>query len=76
MHGVLETYGDGAKLPLLSSYFGEGTIVAGPLIIGVGQGIGQAVAQRFAREGLPVALIARTRDKVVKTADRIGSLVL
>ncbi|MBD0418269.1 SDR family NAD(P)-dependent oxidoreductase [Streptomyces sp. TRM S81-3] len=31
----------------------------GAVIIGAGPGIGQAVARRFAREGLPIALIAR-----------------
>ncbi|MEW1685987.1 SDR family NAD(P)-dependent oxidoreductase [Streptomyces sp. NPDC093594] len=48
--------------------------MAGALIIGAGPGIGQAVAQRFAREGLPIALIARTKDKVTEVADHIGSL--
>ncbi len=32
----------------------------GAVIIGAGPGIGRAVAHRFAREGLPVALVART----------------
>ncbi|WP_331763680.1 SDR family NAD(P)-dependent oxidoreductase [Streptomyces anthocyanicus] len=47
--------------------------MAGALIIGTGPGIGQAVAQRFAREGLPVALIARTEEKVAAAAKSIGS---
>lgn len=34
--------------------------MAGAVVIGVGPGIGQAVARRFAREGLPVTLVART----------------
>ncbi|WP_038532899.1 SDR family NAD(P)-dependent oxidoreductase [Amycolatopsis methanolica] len=34
--------------------------MSGAVIIGAGPGIGQAVARRFAREGLPVALVART----------------
>jgi NAD(P)-dependent dehydrogenase (short-subunit alcohol dehydrogenase family) len=34
--------------------------MAGALIIGVGPGVGRAVAHRFARAGLPVALVART----------------
>ncbi|MET7280871.1 SDR family NAD(P)-dependent oxidoreductase [Kribbella sp. NPDC005582] len=33
----------------------------GIVVIGAGPGIGQAVGRRFAREGLPVALIARRR---------------
>ncbi|WP_431899141.1 hypothetical protein [Nonomuraea sp. bgisy101] len=33
--------------------------MSGPLIIGAGAVIRQAVARRFGREGLPVALIAR-----------------
>jgi NAD(P)-dependent dehydrogenase (short-subunit alcohol dehydrogenase family) len=48
--------------------------MAGALIIGVGPGIGQAVARRFAREGLPVALIARRKDTVAEAAELIGSL--
>ncbi|MFD4899410.1 SDR family NAD(P)-dependent oxidoreductase [Streptomyces sp. NPDC058411] len=48
--------------------------MAGALIIGAGPGIGQAVAQRFAREGLPVALIARTKERVAAAAASIGSL--
>ncbi|MEV4806198.1 SDR family NAD(P)-dependent oxidoreductase [Nonomuraea sp. NPDC049421] len=34
--------------------------MAGVVIIGAGPGIGQAVARRFAREGMPVGLIARS----------------
>jgi NAD(P)-dependent dehydrogenase (short-subunit alcohol dehydrogenase family) len=34
--------------------------VPGAVIIGAGPGIGRSVARRFAREGLPIALIART----------------
>jgi NAD(P)-dependent dehydrogenase (short-subunit alcohol dehydrogenase family) len=48
--------------------------MAGALIIGAGPGIGQSVAQRFAREGMPVALIARTKEKVAAAAEVIGSL--
>ncbi|MFF9000612.1 SDR family NAD(P)-dependent oxidoreductase [Streptomyces achromogenes] len=48
--------------------------MAGALIIGAGPGIGQAVARRFAREGLPVALIARTKETVAAAAETIGSL--
>lgn len=34
----------------------------GAVIIGAGPGIGRSVARRFAREGLPVALVSRTGD--------------
>jgi short-subunit dehydrogenase len=33
----------------------------GALIIGAGPGIGRSVARRFAREAMPVALIARNK---------------
>lgn len=46
--------------------------MAQALIIGAGPGIGQAVARRFAREGLPVALVARTKDTGVAAAESIG----
>ncbi|WP_406079855.1 SDR family NAD(P)-dependent oxidoreductase [Streptomyces zaomyceticus] len=48
--------------------------MAGALIVGAGPGIGQAVARRFAREGLPVALIARTKETVAAAAASLGSL--
>lgn len=41
--------------------------MTGALVIGAGPGIGQAVARRFAREGLPIALIAR-RDETLRGA--------
>ncbi|MER7845755.1 SDR family NAD(P)-dependent oxidoreductase [Kitasatospora sp. NPDC096077] len=34
--------------------------MAGAVVIGAGPGIGQAVGRRFAREGLPVGVVART----------------
>ncbi|NEE01952.1 SDR family NAD(P)-dependent oxidoreductase [Phytoactinopolyspora halotolerans] len=34
--------------------------MAGAIIVGAGPGIGRSVAVRFAREGLPVAVVART----------------
>jgi NAD(P)-dependent dehydrogenase (short-subunit alcohol dehydrogenase family) len=40
----------------------------GTVIIGAGPGIGRAVARRFAREGMPVALIARNQRTVDGTA--------
>lgn len=48
--------------------------MAGALVIGAGPGIGQAVARRFAREGLPVALVARTKETVVAGAESLASL--
>ncbi|MBM7788399.1 SDR family NAD(P)-dependent oxidoreductase [Tenggerimyces flavus] len=43
----------------------------GIVVIGAGPGVGRAVAARFAKEGMPVALIARTpkKDAVTFTAD-------
>jgi len=36
----------------------------GVIVIGAGPGIGLAVARRFAREGLPVGVVARSQDTV------------
>ena len=36
----------------------------GAIVIGAGPGIGTSVAQRFAREGLPVSVLARSRPTV------------
>ncbi|MEV1244428.1 SDR family NAD(P)-dependent oxidoreductase [Nonomuraea sp. NPDC049750] len=41
--------------------------MSGAVIIGAGPGIGQAVARRFAREGLPLTLIARN-EQTLRTA--------
>ena len=49
--------------------------MAGAAIIGAGPGIGRSVARRFAREGLPIALIARraaTVDAVAATIAPYG----
>ncbi|MFF5717788.1 SDR family NAD(P)-dependent oxidoreductase [Streptomyces buecherae] len=46
--------------------------MSGAVVIGAGPGIGQAVARRFARAGMPVALVARTRrtvDEVARALD-------
>ncbi|WP_405763502.1 SDR family NAD(P)-dependent oxidoreductase [Streptomyces sp. NBC_01420] len=48
--------------------------MAGALVIGAGPGIGQAVARRFAREGLPVALIARTKETATAAAESVAAL--
>ncbi|MFG3191087.1 SDR family NAD(P)-dependent oxidoreductase [Streptomyces omiyaensis] len=48
--------------------------MAGVLVIGAGPGIGRAVARRFAREGLPVGLVARTEETVEAAAAEIGAL--
>jgi len=45
--------------------------VPGTVIIGVGPGIGRSVSLRFAREGLPVALIARSGATAHAVADEI-----
>jgi NAD(P)-dependent dehydrogenase (short-subunit alcohol dehydrogenase family) len=43
------------------------------IIIGVGPGIGTAVARRFAREGFVVGMIARREDTVTTAAEALGS---
>jgi NAD(P)-dependent dehydrogenase (short-subunit alcohol dehydrogenase family) len=45
--------------------------MAGALIIGAGPGIGRSVARRFAREGLPVAVVARSQETVEATAGAV-----
>ena len=45
--------------------------MAGAVIIGAGPGIGRAVAVRFARAGLPVALIARRMSTVNAAAQAL-----
>lgn len=42
--------------------------MAGVVVIGAGPGIGRSVAVRFAREGLPVALLARTRRTLTEVS--------
>lgn len=42
--------------------------MAGIVVIGAGPGVGLAVAARFAKEGMPVALVARTQE----TLDRVA----
>lgn len=43
----------------------------GAVVIGAGPGIGGAVARRFAREGLPVALIARSQRTLREVAQEV-----
>ncbi|MFD6277139.1 SDR family NAD(P)-dependent oxidoreductase [Streptomyces sp. NPDC060209] len=45
--------------------------MAGAVIVGAGTGIGAAVARRFAREGLPVALVARGEGTLKAVAETI-----
>ncbi|WP_037908944.1 SDR family NAD(P)-dependent oxidoreductase [Actinacidiphila yeochonensis] len=44
----------------------------GAVIIGAGPGIGQAVARRFAREGMPITLIARGGRTLSAAADAVA----
>ncbi|QXJ25137.1 SDR family NAD(P)-dependent oxidoreductase [Actinomadura graeca] len=46
----------------------------GVVVIGAGPGIGRSVARRFAREGLPVALVARSEATVRAVADDVAAL--
>ncbi|WP_127500819.1 SDR family oxidoreductase [Actinoplanes solisilvae] len=45
--------------------------MAGAVVIGAGPGIGRSVGLRFAREGLPVALVARDGAKAQAVADEV-----
>ena len=47
----------------------------GAVIIGAGPGLGLAVARRFAREGLPVAVLARRRATVDAAAQALAPAV-
>jgi NAD(P)-dependent dehydrogenase (short-subunit alcohol dehydrogenase family) len=44
----------------------EEPVMPGAVVIGAGPGIGRSVALRFAREGLPIALIGRTAGKLAE----------
>ncbi|MGA5506341.1 SDR family NAD(P)-dependent oxidoreductase [Streptomyces umbrinus] len=44
----------------------------GAVIIGAGPGIGQAVARRFAREGMPITLIARSGQTLRAVAGEVA----
>ncbi|TDC25501.1 SDR family NAD(P)-dependent oxidoreductase [Streptomyces sp. 8K308] len=46
----------------------------GVIVIGAGPGIGRSVARRFAREGLPVAAVARTARTAHDTAEAVADL--
>ena len=48
--------------------------MSGALVIGAGPGLGAAIARRFAREGFPIALIARNRDAAEGIAARVREL--
>jgi NAD(P)-dependent dehydrogenase (short-subunit alcohol dehydrogenase family) len=47
--------------------------MSGAVIVGAGPGIGQSVARRFAREGMPVALIARRADTLESVAESVAA---
>lgn len=44
----------------------------GAVVIGAGPGIGQAVARRFAAEGLPIAVLARREQTVEAAANAVA----
>ncbi|WP_433356976.1 SDR family NAD(P)-dependent oxidoreductase [Microtetraspora malaysiensis] len=45
----------------------------GAVVIGAGPGIGRSVARRFARQGLPIALVARTAGTLANTAEAVSA---
>ncbi|GLY88724.1 SDR family NAD(P)-dependent oxidoreductase [Actinoallomurus iriomotensis] len=45
----------------------------GAVVIGAGPGIGRSVARRFAREGLPVALVTRSAGTLAGAADAVSA---
>jgi NAD(P)-dependent dehydrogenase (short-subunit alcohol dehydrogenase family) len=49
---------------------------SGVLVVGVGasQGLGAAIARRFARGGHPVTIAGRNAQKLARTADELGQL--
>ena len=48
--------------------------MAGVVVIGAGPGIGAAMAWRFAKEGLPVALVARRRASVDSLVGKVSGV--
>lgn len=48
--------------------------MSGALIIGAGPGMGRSIARRFAREGLPIGLVARSAATVEKVAQDVAPL--
>lgn len=44
----------------------------GAVVIGAGPGIGRSVARRFAREGMPIGLIARTAGTLADVAEAVS----
>ncbi|MPZ84727.1 MAG: SDR family NAD(P)-dependent oxidoreductase [Actinophytocola sp.] len=50
--------------------------MSGAVVIGAGPGIGRSVARRFAKEGLPVAVMARDKDKLNAVAEAVGAFAV
>src|SRR4051794_19346366 len=46
----------------------------GAVVIGAGTGIGQAVARRFAKAGMPVAVIARNNQALTAVAEAVADV--
>ncbi|WP_236542462.1 SDR family NAD(P)-dependent oxidoreductase [Spiractinospora alimapuensis] len=46
------------------------------MVIGAGPGVGRSVARRFAQEGMPIALVARTPGTLSNVAEAVASLAV
>ena len=48
--------------------------MAGVIVVGAGTGVGQSVARRFAKEGMPVGLVARSRETLTHVDRELSGL--
>jgi short-subunit dehydrogenase len=48
--------------------------MSGLLLVGAGPGLGRSIARRFARDGMPVALLARSKATLASVAADLADL--